>query len=252
MQGGCVMTVDPGGRSAVVASFAGQPAGLGWTPGGRLLCVSMVDCRLLALGARGWETVADLTGLAGFRCNDLVVDAQGRAYVGTFGFDLDGGAPYAPGEIILVEPDGRARVVARDLRFQNGMVITPDGGTLIVGESMGPALCAFTRAADGSLGPSREWATLTDALPDGICLDAAGCVWVASPIAPELVRVAEGGRILARVALSNHAFACMLGGPDRRTMFACTADNSGPAYCREHAAGRIETFTADVPGAGLP
>ncbi|HLK12533.1 MAG TPA: SMP-30/gluconolactonase/LRE family protein [Candidatus Binatia bacterium] len=252
MHGHQVMAVDPRGRAEAVARLPTQPAGLGWTPDGRLLAVSMVDRRLLRLDGARWEEVADLAALASFRCNELLVDGRGRAYVGTFGFDLDGGAPYAPGEVILVEPGGAARVVAAGLRFPNGMVLSPGGGTLIVAESMGPALQAFDVAPDGSLGNARLWAPLTDVVPDGTCLDAEGAVWVASPVGSEVVRVTAGGGITQRVAVSNRAFACMLGGADRRTMFVLTADNSNPTYCRAHASGRIETFAVDVPGAGLP
>jgi sugar lactone lactonase YvrE len=252
MHGHRVMAVDRHGRAEVVARLPTRPAGLGWTPAGRLLVVSMVDRRLLRLEGGRWEEVADLAGLASFHCNDLLVDGHGRAYVGTFGFDLDGSAPYAPGEVILVEPDGAARVVAPGLRFPNGMVLTPDGRTLVVAESMGPALRAFDVAPDGSLRGARLFAPLTDVVPDGICLDAEGAVWVASPVGNEVVRVAAGGAILGRVPVSTHAFACMLGGEDRRTMFVCTAASSNPEHCRTHATGRIETFPVDVPGAGLP
>jgi len=251
MHGHRVMRVDLAGHAEVVAQLPTQPAGLGWTPDGRLLTVSMVDRRLLRLDGTQWTLVADLAGLASFHCNDLVVDHRGRAYVGTFGFDLDAGAAFAPGEIILVEPDGAARIVTT-ARFPNGMVITADTRTLIAAESMGPALRAYDLETDGSLSNGRPWAELSDAVPDGICLDAEGAVWLANVIGTEVVRVVAGGRITHRVAVSNHAFACMLGGPDRRTMFVLTADNSNPEYCRAHATGRIETFTVDVPGAGLP
>ena len=247
-----VVTVDAAGHVAEVARLATRPAGLGWSPDGRLLAVSMVDRRLLRLGDGGWETVADLHPLASFHCNDMVVDARGRAYVGTFGFDVDGGAPYAPGEVILVDADGSARVVAPGLRFPNGMVITPDGATLVVAETMGPALRAFDVAPDGSLGNPRPWAELTDVVPDGICLDAEGAVWAASPTGSEVVRIAAGGRILERVAVSNHAFACMLGGPDRRTLYVLTAADSNAEYCRTHATGRLEAIPVEVPGAGRP
>jgi sugar lactone lactonase YvrE len=247
-----VLTVDAAGRAETVATLPTRPAGLGWDLGGRLLTVSMTDRRLLRLDAGRWEQVADLRAIATFHCNDMVVDARGRAYVGTFGFDYEAGEPPVPGQIILVEPGGAARLAAADARFPNGMVLTPDGRTLIVAETMGPALRAYDVAPDGSLSGGRTWAALTDVVPDGICLDAAGGVWMASPIATEVVRVEEGGRITDRMAVSNHAFACMLGGPDRRTMFVLTADNSMPEYCHEHASGRIETFTTQVPGAGRP
>ena len=251
MHGHRVMTVDLMGRPAVVAELPTQPAGLGWTPDGRLLTVSMLDRRLLRLDGGRWEEVADLSPLASFHCNDMVVDARGRAYVGTFGFDLHAGAPFAPGEIILVEPNGAARVVANDARFPNGMVLPPDGRSLIVAESFGPALRAYDVAADGSLAHGRVWADLS-VVPDGICLDAEGGVWIAHAISPEVVRVVAGGGITQRVAVSNPAFACMLGGADRRTLFVLTAENSDPTYCRTHATGKIETVVADVPGAGLP
>jgi len=252
MHGHRVLAVDAAGRAEPIAKLPTQPAGLGWGPDGRLLAVSMTDRRLLRLDGGRWEQVADLRALATFHCNDLVVDAHGRAYVGTFGFDFEAGAPFAPGQIILVGPGGAARLAAGDARFPNGMVLTPDGRTLIVAETMAPALHAYDVGADGALSGGRTWAPLTDVVPDGICLDAAGGVWMASPVATEVVRVEEGGRITDRVAVSNHAFACMLGGADRRTMFVCTADNSNPEYCRSHASGRIETFAVDVPGAGRP
>jgi len=252
MHGHRVLAVDAAGRAATIAELPSQPAGLGWAPDGSLLVVSMTDRRLLRLRAGRWELVADLAPLASFHCNDMVVDPRGRAYVGTFGFDLDGGEPFRCGELLLVEPDGAARVVADDVRFPNGMVLVPDGRTLIVAESMGPALRAYDVVEDGSLANGRTWAALTDVVPDGICLDAEGAVWIASPVGSEVVRVLPDGRIAARIAVSNHAFACMLGGADRRTLFVLTADNSSPGYCRTHAAGVLEAIDVDVPGAGLP
>ena len=132
MHGYRVMTGDLAGRSEEVVEVAGQPSGLGWTPDGKLLVVSMTDRRLLRLEAEGLVEVADLAALASFHCNDMVVDEQGRAYVGNFGFDLDGQGEFAKAALILVEPDGRARIAADDLAFPNGSVITPDGRTLIV------------------------------------------------------------------------------------------------------------------------
>lgn len=252
MHGHRILAVEPGGAVETIARLPTQPAGLGWTPDGALLALSMVDRRLLRLGDGGWELVADLARLATHHCNDMVVDRLGRAYVGTFGFDLDAGGAFRCGEILLVGVDGTARVVADDVRFPNGMVLSPDGGTMIVAETMAPALRAYDVAADGTLSNPRTWAEFTDVVPDGICLDAEGAVWVASPIAEEVVRVLPGGRIAERVVVSNHAFACMLGGTDRRTMFVLTADNANPEYCRAHASGKVEAFDVDVPGAGRP
>ncbi|MEW6270151.1 MAG: SMP-30/gluconolactonase/LRE family protein [Thermodesulfobacteriota bacterium] len=246
-----IMRMGPAGRPETVAELATRPAGLGWADG-RLLVVSMLDRRLLWLDRGEWRQVADLAALAPYDLNDMVVDARGRAYVGSFGFDLNAGKPYAPGPILCVEPGGAARIVADDVRLPNGMVVVPDGRTLIVAESIGLALRAYDVADDGALANPRTWAELPGVVPDGICLDAAGAVWVASPLTNEVLRVQPGGAITDRVAVSNPAFACMLGGADRRTMFALTADNSDPEHCRAHRSGRIETFRVEVPGAGLP
>src|SRR5210317_1692497 len=126
MQGLHVMTLDMDGNAEKIVEIQCSPSGLGWLPDGRLLVVSMMDRRLLRLDPTGLVEVADLAELASFHCNDMVVDKQGRAYIGNFGFDLAADAPVKPAEIILVTPDGNARIVAEDLYFPNGPVITPD------------------------------------------------------------------------------------------------------------------------------
>jgi sugar lactone lactonase YvrE len=248
-----VLAADLEGRVETVLRLPGEPSGLGWLPDGRLLVVSMEDRRLLRLDPEGLHELADLSRLATYHCNDMVVDALGRAYVGNFGFDLHAEKPeFRKAELVLVEPDGRARVVADDLAFPNGSIITPDGRTLVVGESFAARLTAFDVAKDGSLSNRRVWAKLEKAVPDGICLDAEGAIWVASPVSAEVLRVHEGGRVSARIPVATQAFACMLGGEDRRTLFVCTAQESHPARCREKRSGRIETVRVEVPGAGLP
>jgi len=247
-----VLAVDLEGNAETICEVPHQPSGLGWLPDGRLLVVSMIDRRLLRLENGELLEHADLSGLASFHCNDMVVDAEGRAYVGNFGFDLIAREEPKPAEIVLVTPGGEARVVASDLRFPNGTVITPDGGTLIVGESFGARLTAFDIESDGELANRRVWAQLEGAVPDGICLDAEGAIWLASPVSAEVLRVREGGEVTRRIPVETQAFACMLGGADRRTLFICTAESSDPDECRAAAAGRIETIEVEVPGAGLP
>jgi sugar lactone lactonase YvrE len=251
MHSGSVHAVDPEGHIETIVEVPEEPSGLGWLPDGRLLVVSMRDRRLMRLDPQGLVPVADLSALASFYCNDMVVDAQGRAYVGNFGFDLHGGAAPCTTNLILVEPDGTTRVAAEDLSFPNGTVITPDGGTLIIGETFGACLTAFDIADDGSLSGRREWARLEAAVPDGICLDAEGGIWVASPVSHSVLRVLEGGEVTDRLEVEHQAFACMLGGPDRRTLFICTAAESDPAKT-EPRTGRIECIQVAVPGAGLP
>lgn len=252
MHAGRVIAVGLDGHAETIVEVEAEPSGLGWLPDGRLLVVSMQDRRLLRLDPEGLTEVADLSALASFHCNDMVVDAYGRAYVGNFGFDLHAGESPVPANLILVHPDGRTEIAAEDLRFPNGTVISPDGKTLIVGESFGGCLTAFDLAEDGRLSGRRLWAQLDGAVPDGICLDEEGAVWLASPVGKGgVLRVREGGEVTDRIAVEHEAFACMLGGPDRRMLFICTAPDSDPEKtggCR----GRIEIVEVDVPGAGLP
>ena len=252
MHAQAVMRVGLDGRAERVIDVAGDPSGLGWLPDGRLLVVSMHDRRLLRLDPDGLREVADLSKLADFHCNDMVVDARGRAYVGNFGFDLHAQEKPRTTALALVLPSGEANVAARDLAFPNGCVITPDGRTLVVAESMASRLTAFEIAPDGSLANRRVFAQLERKVPDGICLDAEGAVWVASPVSAECVRVHEGGRISATVKVATQAYACMLGGPDRKTLFICTAADSDPVKCVAERNGRIEYVRVDVAGAGLP
>ena len=155
-----VTTVDLQGKTEKIVEVPGSPSGLGWLPDGRLLVVSMTDRRLLRFDGEGLSEVADLSRLASFHCNDMVVDRQGRAYIGNFGFDFAAGAPVSPAEIVLVTPEGQARVVSDGLMFPNGTVITPDGQTLIVAETFGHRLTAFDLEPDGALSHRRVWADL--------------------------------------------------------------------------------------------
>jgi sugar lactone lactonase YvrE len=248
----CVRSVDLAGRSEVVVEVPASPSGLGWLPDGRMLVVSMQDRRLLRLEPQGLVLHADLSQLASYHCNDMVTDARGRSYVGNFGYDLLAQAPQREAEIVLVDAEGRARIAASGLRFPNGTVITPDGRTLIVGESGRACLTAFDVAEDGALSGRRPWAVLERAVPDGICLDAAGAIWVASPLGQQMLRVEEGGRVTHRLDVSRRAIACMLGGPDRRTLFCATSDSFEPEACRAARRGAIEVARVDVPGAGFP
>jgi sugar lactone lactonase YvrE len=248
-----VKRVDLDGRLETVCEVEGSPSGLGWDPDGQLLIVSMVDRRLLRWSAGTLHEVSDLSGFSPHRFNDLVVDAEGRAYVGNFGCDFFGGEPARPTVIVRVDIDGRATVAAEDVLFPNGMVITPDGGTLVVGESYGGRLTAFRIATDGSLEERRVFAEGGDLVPDGICLDAEGAIWSANPLTHEVVRVREGGEVVDRVSTGERgAYACMLGGPDGRTLFVCAAEVHDPGEARRRRTGSIEIARVAVPHAGLP
>jgi len=247
-----VLKINGEGEIEVVAKVPGQPSGLGWLPDGRMLVVSMTDRKLMRQETDGSLVEhADLNSIATFHCNDMVVDAKGRAYVGNFGSDIESGGELTKASLALVDIDGSVSVVAEDLAFPNGAVITPDGKTLIIGETFARCLTAFNIEADGGLSNRREWANIHPHLPDGICLDAEGLIWVADPAGNCVVRVKEGGEVLQKINMGRGTFACMLGGEDRKTLFVCTADGSGTKAGKSMSA-RIETCEVDVAGAGYP
>lgn len=254
MHAGQVLAMDESGATETLVRVPNQPSGLGWLPDGRMLVVSMTDRRLLRLDPDGLHEVADLSAWATWHCNDMVVDAAGRAFVGNFGSEIHGEHEgLVPAVLCRVDPDGAVEVAARDLRFPNGTVITPDGRTLILGETFGARLTAFDLDPDtGALSGRRTWAQLAGAVPDGICLDEEGAVWVASPIGHQVLRIREGGEVLERIPVETEAFACMLGGRDGCTLYVCTAATSDPETCRREPTGRIEAVRVKAAHAGLP
>jgi sugar lactone lactonase YvrE len=264
-----VLAIGTDGSVEEVMTVEGQPSGIGWMPDGSMLVVSMRDHRILRRAPDGTVTEhADVSEHCGGHLNDMVVSADGRAYVGNFGFDLMAGADPALATLVRVDPDGTVTVAAEDLAFPNGSVITPDGRTLIVGETAGARYTAFTIAGDGALTDRRVWAqvapappitTLAETLgqlrfgPDGCGLDADGCIWAADEVNAVCARVREGGEIVDTIAApEGSVFACMLGGDDGRTLLMCVA----PDFAEHTRVGatdaRLVTATVDVPRAGLP
>ena len=212
---------------------------------------------------------ADVGEFCGGQLNDMVVDAGGRGYAGNFGFDLMGGGDPSPAALIRVDPDGTASIAAEDLLFPNGSVITPDGRTLIVGETAGARYTAFTIDDDGSLSDRRVWAqvaptppitTLEETIgklqfgPDGCGLDAEGHIWSADEVGARCARLAAGGEIVDEIAMPDglNVFACMLGGEDGRTLLMCAAPDFSPEARSANHEAVLLTTTVDVPHAGLP
>jgi sugar lactone lactonase YvrE len=233
----------------VLDAMDDEPGGIGWLPDGRLLIVAQIGRRVLRLDPEGLHEHADLATLTAGKCNDMVVDAQGRAYVGHFGYDMAAGGAPGPASLVMVTPEGTATVAADGLSFPNGAELSADGRTLVVAESGARRLLAFDVAEDGALSGRRVWADLGEIGPDGICIDAEGAVWVAAPLTNEVVRVREGGEILDRHNVGDlPAFACSLGGPDGRTLFLCCDDMSAPARPDPTGRGRIARIRVDVPG----
>lgn len=250
-----VLAVDTGGREEEVMAVEGQPSGLGWMPDGSLLVVSMTDHRILRRWTDGQVTThADIARYCGGWANDMVVDQVGRAYVGNFGFDLFAGPDRRPASLLRVDPDGSAVVVADDLHFPNGTVLTPDGRTLIIGETFGARFTAFDVGANGSLSGRRAWAERLPFNPDGCCLDAEGYIWSATTQL-RCCRVAPGGEIVEELPLPNglHSYACMLGGDDGRTLLICAVPDVRRTFSEPSLREAVLlTAAVDVPHAGLP
>jgi sugar lactone lactonase YvrE len=248
-----VYAVSPGGaRETILDLGSEQPSGLGWMPDGSLLVVAMTARRILRV-ADGVVTIhADLSEIATWHCNDMVVAADGTAYVGNFGWDIehDRGHPLAA-TLAVVRPGGSVQSGPGDLLFPNGSVITPDGSTLIIAETFGGRFSAFPLDADGCPGEGREWAPVPGTAPDGCTLDSDGGIWFADAAGSGVVRVLEGGTITDRLPTPQPAYACMLGGDDGRTLFILTAPGAG-ADRAGTGEGCIWTTTVEYAGAGLP
>ncbi|WP_158887834.1 SMP-30/gluconolactonase/LRE family protein [Amycolatopsis anabasis] len=252
-----VIAVDVDGNSEVVAHEPEiGPHSIDWLPDGRQLILPKKEERqgLLLRREPDGSVVAhaDLRDLAaGF--NEIVVDGRGNIYVNGSDFDflgfLEGKAEFVPGIIALITPDGSVRQVADGIEFPNGMVVTPDNSTLIVSESFAGRLTAFDIAADGTLSNRRVWA---DGLgPDGICMDAEGAIWT-SRTDKDCVRVREGGEVLQRIELDRNPFACMLGGPDGKTLFILAAVWNPENPFGGPRTGQVQTVPAPAPGVGWP
>jgi sugar lactone lactonase YvrE len=232
------------------------PNGFGLTPEGAVIVGDAFQRKIYRAAGTDLQLVADISDCTTFCLSDGIVDAAARLYVGDIGYNfVDPAAkPVETCVIVLVGPDGRASVVADKLFFPNGMVITPDGETLIVGETLGHRLTAFDIQKDGSLGNRRVWAQLPPSVgPDGICLDAEEAVWCANPGGTDcVVRVREGGEITDRIRVDTHAYAVMLGGPERKHLFISTSASHDPAEIQRNPSASFQVVEVDVPGAGTP
>lgn len=265
-----VLRASVRGDAEVVASVPNQPSGSGWLPDGSMLVVSMIDRQLMRFAADGEVSrYADLSGISEHYINDMVVDKHGRAFVGTFGFDLFGGGTPQPGHVLRVDPDGSTHVAAANLRFPNGMVVTPDDRTLIVAECFGGRFTAFTIADNGTLTDRRVWGQVgvepvydsietmvqTDFAPDGCVLDAEDHIWVADALHGRACRVAPGGAIVAELAAPNGlgVYACTLGGDDGRSLLLCTAPSFAEHERKAAKESELYVHKVDVPrAAGRP
>jgi sugar lactone lactonase YvrE len=242
------------GSREVVCEVAAAPSGLGWLPDGRMLLCSMHDRRVLRLEAGRLVTHADLTAVVTDDLNDMIVSADGNAYVGNFGYTAAPGATPVSTGLVLVRPDGSVERQPGELFRPNGMAITPDGRTLVVAETRVHRLTAFRIDPDGSLRDPRLFAELPrGSWADGICLDSEGCAWVADPKGRRAVRIDESSTILDSVDTAPlPTVACVLGGPRRDLLFLLQAPVRPMEQGRADPQSRIEYLTVPVGGAGRP
>lgn len=260
-----VFSISPDGADERLEHHvANQPSGLGWLDNGDLLCVSATDHRVLRFARDGSEsTFATIDAYCGFWANDMIVSSTGYSYVGNFGFDLDAllrdvgaegllASPPPTTNLVVLDPEGEVIQAVADMAFPNGSVITPDGSTLIVGETMAFRLSAFDIMSDGTLTNRRVWAQLDFVATDGMCLDADGQIWLANALTNRCLRVKEGGDITGEVVTTQNAYACMLGGESRSTLYIMSAPTSDRFKIADQTLGRIEVAEVTSPGAGLP
>jgi sugar lactone lactonase YvrE len=245
MLGEAVHTADMRGSLTTLPLPGRSPSGLGFRPDGSLLIASTEDRQVLRYDGETVVTIADLADLAPANLGDMVIDDAGRAYIGSQAF--------SGGVIIRLDPDDSATLVAEDLDFPNGMVITPDRKTLIVAESTGRRLSAFSVGDDGGLGDRRIFADGLDGPPDGITLDAEGGVWASMTLAHQFERIIAGGAVTDRIDMGERlAIACTLGGPERRTLFLLSSTDAYPQRLLGTRLSRLDAVTVATPGAGLP
>ncbi|MEU6602955.1 SMP-30/gluconolactonase/LRE family protein [Streptomyces flaveolus] len=251
VHGYALVTLADDGSVQKLREVPGRPAGSGFLPDGRLLLATGLDRRLSVWDGVDLEPVADLTGLTSGPLNDMVVDAAGRAWIGDTGFNLMTESPRA-GRIITFTLDDGPRIAAEDVMFPNGMTLTPDGGELLVNESTAGRTSVFAVAADGSLNRARTLVELGP-MPDGLCLDAEGAVWIPLLRGGRFVRVSPTGDILDSIDTEGRlAVSCALGGPDRRWLYLCSADSTMADLARGRSRGFVHRLPAPAPGAGLP
>ena len=257
---GYVYRITPEGLVEELFEVPGAPSGLGFLPDGDLLVVSMNDKKLLRKNRDSNElrVVAELEGLVGGAANDMLLHPAGQAYIGNFGFDLYGGESARPTALLMLTPEGlnataataagEAKVVADNLVFPNGIAVSGDGKTLVVAESFALKLTAFDILADGSLENRRTFAQFEKEVPDGICMDTAGGVWVATFDVGDFIRVKEGGEITHRIKAGKRAVSCAMGGEDKKTLFMSLSESSPEQLNQGISEGVIVTAPVDVPG----
>lgn len=253
-----IKSVDLTGNLRTEIALPFKPNGLGFRSDGSVIFSDALHLRMKSWDGAKLHDLADLDGTAVFCLSDAITDAHDRIYVSDIGYNFWNPAekPVNTCVIAMIDRAGTVTRVADGLQFPNGLVITPDGKTLIIAETDACCLTAYDVAADGSLSNRRIYAALPEGTrPDGICLDADGAVWVANPGGnPGVLRVLgesdrHPGEVTHRLNLDTHAYAVMLGGPARRHLFICTSASHDPAQIAQEPSAQILVTDVSVPGA---
>lgn len=275
-----VMTLDENNSLETVCEVPSQPSGLGWLPNGDLLIVSMLDRKILKFSEGSISVHADLSEYVAHKCNDMVVGRDGTAYVGNFGMG-DAGESLNSTHLMIVKSDGTVLKGPDNLLFPNGTVITEDGKNLIIAETLGAKLTSFDIEDNGELTNRKLWARTSPLfslliikflsslgfdlskvdfskysknlhVPDGICLDEKNGIWIASPTTKAVVRIEKGGNITDTIYTPKGAFACMLGGKERKTLYVIISNSSDPEEAQASPEGEIHSIEVEIPGVGKP
>ena len=275
-----VMTLDENNSLEAVCEVPSQPSGLGWLPNGDLLIVSMLDRKILKFSEGSISVHADLSEYVAHKCNDMVVSRDGTAYVGNFGMG-DAGESLNSTHLMIIKSDGTVLKGPDNLLFPNGTVITEDGKNLIIAETLGAKLTSFDIEDNGELTNRKLWARTSPLfslliikslsslgfdlskidfskysknlhVPDGICLDEKNGIWIASPTTKAVVRIEKGGNITDKINTPKGAFACMLGGKERKTLYVIISNSSDPEEAQASPEGEIHSIEVEIPGVGKP
>jgi sugar lactone lactonase YvrE len=233
MHTGEIFSMDPDdGSFRLEHTIDDRPSGLGWLSDGSLLVSSMLRRQVLRLHPDGRQTVhADLSQLEAHPTNELVVDDNGQAFLGSFGYDIYAGEPLVPAAVYRIGPDGTITMAADGFDFPNGTVILPGTRTLVIAHSFRPELTAFEIEPDGTLSHRRVWATLPEGTTtDGTAVDSEGRVWVSALQTREYLRVSEGGEITYRLGVADRlAVDVVVDARDDDVVFLATSNHIQPA-----------------------
>ena len=247
-----VKTIDSSGQVTPIVEVPGRPSGLGFTQDGRAAVVSSLERKIYWIENRMLVEAFDLDDVATGPLGDMVIDGQGRLWVDDVGYDRSSDADPKLGQIILAEHARGGRVVADGLAFPNGCAVSHSGTTYVIAETDARQVSQFSISGRGELSRRRTLAQL-DEMPDGLCLDADGGMWVAMLTSGTFVRLDRRGEIDRRVRVpSASGTACALGGENRRTLFLCSATVSRERLSLRLPCSRIDTLVVDTPGSGQP